>query len=263
MLSNIKINISDDENTPNYLSVYWSLSSGHVQKSKQNSRKPHPSDVLVDPINRPEEFSAVLINWLLKNEDRREARFRFSNSFNRGNVYDIDRLVGAANMFDILPCSAVPKPVELSDELIDAKDQCCTLFKALPDSPERSSILGALGRLGHSALKHKIHHRAKYIINADKEKFQHLHLVIDEAVNCRNHYVHGSKSKIDYSKNPELTWFYVDTLEFIFAISELIECGWDMQFWVAKGRALSHPFGFYLEQYPNKIRELKKVLTSL
>ena len=37
--------------------------------------------------------------------------------------------------------------------------------------------------------------------------FPGLDDVLKEAVNCRNHYVHGSPGKIDYARNPDITIF--------------------------------------------------------
>ena len=91
-------------------------------------------------------------------------------------------------MFDILPSSAVPRDLELSDELIHAKETCSKIFKALPKSPERDSVLTALGRIGKSALKNKILYRSRFLISPVGKFFPDIVTVIDEAVNCRNHY---------------------------------------------------------------------------
>src|SRR5690606_40268316 len=52
--------------------------------------------------------------------------------------------------------------------------------------------------------------------------FPELDLVVDQAVNCRNFYVHGSASAIDYSTNFDQVQFFTDTLEFVFGISDLL-----------------------------------------
>jgi hypothetical protein len=51
-----------------------------------------------------------------------DARLRFSNSFAEQQRYGIERLIGSANMFDILPSSAVPSAVPLTEELKAAKE---------------------------------------------------------------------------------------------------------------------------------------------
>ncbi|TIL83349.1 MAG: hypothetical protein E5Y89_01035 [Mesorhizobium sp.] len=111
--------------------------------------------------------------------------------------------MGSANMFDILPSAAAPAEVGLSEELKTARDQSRKLFRALPDGPERASILLELKRLGKSNLKNKVRHRAAPIVAAVGDKFPDLIWVLDQAVNCRNHYVHGAlgKVKVDYAAN--------------------------------------------------------------
>ena len=45
----------------------------------------------------------------------------FRAAFHHQEVYGIDRLIGAANMFDILPKSAIPRKVVLFKELASTK----------------------------------------------------------------------------------------------------------------------------------------------
>jgi hypothetical protein len=102
----------------------------------------------------------MLEHWLIRDQDWRAARGRFFKSSSKGRAYGHDRLIAAANVFDILPSSAVPPKTEISEELEAAKNRCRDIFKGLPDSPERSSVLGELGRVGKSRLKQKIRYRA-------------------------------------------------------------------------------------------------------
>jgi len=51
--------------------------------------------------------------------------------------------------------------------------------------------------------------------------------------------------------------FFSDTLEFVFATSDLIEAGWDMKVWIARGTTMSHPFGSYWASYSDRLRALK------
>ena len=73
-------------------------------------------DLLINPIQRQEEFSRIVVNWLDRYGTWEDARSRFFNGFFKQKSYDIDRLVGAANMFDILPDSALPPRTEVSAE---------------------------------------------------------------------------------------------------------------------------------------------------
>ncbi len=259
-LLSLNLRAVSDEQKPVFLQVHWSMPP--KRESSQEGEKPHPSDVLLDAVRQPEEFSDVLANWLDREHDWRDARLRFSNSFAEQNHYSIDRLIGSANMFDILPSSAVPSDVQLSDELKTAKETGCKTFRALSESPERDSVLGALGRIGKANLKQKIRHRARRIIEAIGERFPELSTVTDEAVNCRNYYVHGSEPRFDYSGNLGTVNFFTDTLEFVFAASDLIEAGWDVKSWSNVGTTMSHPFARFRVSYAPRLQELKGLLRS-
>lgn len=258
ILNDFKIRIGGDSVAVEPLRVNWS----HGPTRSQESEQPHPGDVLTNPITRSSEFSEVLTKWLTIDADRKDARNRFSTCFALGNRYTIDRLIGAANMFDILPVSASPKDVKLSTELLKATAQCKSIFGGLSQSPERDSILSVLGRLGKSSLKHKVRFRAQYIIDQASERFPDLIRVLDEAVNCRNHYVHGSKSKINFTNNFDLVIFFTTTLEFVFAASELIECGWDINAWCRNGTTMSHPFGAYCVNYKGYLERFNNALNT-
>lgn len=220
-------------------------------------KPPHPADLPIDPIQRPSEYSGVLTDWVKRAPMWADARARYSNSL-RKEVFDIDRLVGSANMFDILPSDAVPKDIELPSDLVAARDQSQQLFQKLPNSAERSSILSALGRLGKSTLKQKVRWRASSIIALVGDKFPDLNWVLDEAVNCRNHYVHGTPSKVDYAANfQDTTSFFTKSLEFVFGASDLIDAGWDIKAWASRSSTLSHPFFEFRHSYKDNLAALK------
>ncbi len=245
------------------LKVHWSHRPSRAEDSiHDNRRSPHPADLLLVPIHQPEEFARVMRAWLENDEERQDAREQFHTSFAHQQTYSVERLIGAANMFDILPASAVPKNVELSEELREAKRPGREIFKALPKSYERESVLRALGRVGQASLKHKTRHRARYVLDAIGERFPDLTFVLDAAIDCRNHYVHGGKSKIDYSRNFDVVLFFTDTLEFVFAASELIEAGWDIRSFVERGTTMSHPFGAYRVNYKEKLKAFKELVAK-
>ncbi len=244
------------------LKVHWSHRPSRDADSTDDRWFPHPADLLLDPIRRSEEFAGVMRAWLETDEERQDARQRFHTSFAHQRRYFVERLVGAANMFDILPTSASPKDVELSEGLLDAKRRCQEIFGTLPDSYERSSVLNALGRVGRPSLKHKTRHRARYVVDAIGERFPDLVSVLDEAVDCRNHYVHGSASRIDYSQNFDMVAFFTDTLEFVFAASELIEAGWNIRTFIEMPTTMSHPFGAYRVNYDSQLQALKALLAK-
>jgi ApeA N-terminal domain 1 len=146
------------DDVPTVLDVYWStLPVG----DGDTGQPPHPADLPIQAAHSPALFGTVLAAWLNRDDEWRNARSRFSTAFALQHHFTIDRLVGAANMFDILPASAVSYDVPLTQELAEAKAASRALFKALPQSLERDSILNALGRLGKASLKHKVRARAK------------------------------------------------------------------------------------------------------
>lgn len=243
---------------PKVLDVYWCMPPR--RDSDDESRKPHPADLPIQAAMKPDEFTSVLKHWLERYEGWRNARARFSTAFAYQNSYNVDRIVGAANMFDILPSSACPETVTLPADLVQARENARKAFQALPASPERDSVLGALGRIGMATLKRKVRSRAKLITDIVGDRFPELNLVVDQAIDCRNYYVHGLVAKIDYSKHFYQVQFFTDTLEFVFAASDLVESGWDITAWTKQGSTLSHPFGQYHVNYARQLSELKKLL---
>jgi hypothetical protein len=162
-------------------------------------------------------------------------------------------------MFDILPSTAVPADVEIGPELQGAKASAQLLFNKLPTSPERDSVLGALGRLGKASLKRKVRFRAKKLLDAMPEQFPSLLWVVDHAVDCRNYFVHGGKPQMNFSEHSDAIWFLTDTLEFIFGTSDLIEAGWDINEWNAR-TSISHPFGRYVRSYAMLLQRLQSAM---
>lgn len=245
---------------PNLLDVYWSMPPSRAGDDKD--QRPHPADLPIQAARTPDDFATVLTAWLARDQEWRNARARFSSAFALQHRFTIDRLVGAANMFDILPASAVPADVPLTPELEDAKKASRALFKSLSPSPERDSILNALGRLGKAALKHKVRSRNRLILERIPTLLPELDLVTDEAVDCRNYYVHGTKPKMDYSEEFDQVIFFTEALEFTFAASDLIECGWDIERWSKQSSSISHPFDRFRDNYEARLNDLKRALTA-
>ena len=259
-LLELNINVESDDEYPASLQVYWSMPP--ERGPSDEGRRPHPAEVLLDAVRQPAVFSRVLGSWLDRQQDWHDARLRFSESFAKQRYYSIDRLIGSANMFDILPNPAIQPAVQLSQELKRAKKDCHTIFKKLPQSLERNSVLNALGRVGKSVVKHKIRYRSQLLIDSVGELFPDLFTVTDEAVNCRNHYVHGSDPSFDYRGNFEAVVFFTDTLEFVFAASDLIEAGWDANAWSEVSTSGSHPFIHYRVNYAKNLQKLKGLIAQ-
>lgn len=253
------LRIAVGESTPaELLDVHW---SHHPRRSEEHSHSfggPQPADLPLDPIRRPAEFANSLSWWLATDGDRCVARSRCHSSFALQSYYTVDRLIGAANSFDLLPASAVPGRVGLSSELQNAKEQARALFLSLPVSDERSSMLGAIGRIGTATLKQKVRHRVSILKEVIGDKFPEIEWVCDRAVEWRNHFVHGSAVKIRYGSPTDNLGFLTDTLEFVFAASELVEAGWDASRFLETPTSMTHPFGAYRVNHIEGLRILKE-----
>jgi hypothetical protein len=152
------------------------------------------------------------------------------------------------------------KTVPLSPELQSARNEARTAFKALPKTAERDGLLNALGRIGKPALRHKIRARVKLISDCVDRQFPELALVTDQAVDCRNFYVHGTPGAFDFGSHPDQRIFFTDTLEFVFAASDLIDSGWRIADWTSQWTTGSHPFSQYRIGYTTRLAELKKLI---
>lgn len=240
------------------LQGYWSYGNERVTSDPTPTQY---GDVLLDPVTQGAEFKTVLSGWLNSAPSVGDARNRLANSL-YSDFYGIDRIVGSANMFDLLPCTHVPSKVEAGKTTRDAVEESRKLFKKLPDSFASQYVLSALGRVGIASLRDKICHRANIITKVDPKRFAELHLPCSQAVICRNHFVHGSAGAFDYKEEFNAFTFLIDTLEFVFAVSDLIELGWDYNSWHEKGSSLSHNFGSYVVNYEANIQKLKQLIKA-
>ncbi len=222
-------------------------------------RSPHPSETLIRIVDDPDEFAGVLTRWIDADATRLDARVRFSNGFGQQRSFPIDRLVGAANMFDILPDDAFPLAAPLTAAVVEAKAAAKRIFKALPVSPERESVLNALGRLGRSTLRSKVRHRANIVSQALREPLTDLDIVTDEAVRCRNFYVHGTPGSFSYAEHGGVFTFLTGVLEFIFAAADLVEAGWDIRKWRGHGGVFAHPFNRVLYEWDQQVALIRKL----
>jgi hypothetical protein len=196
---------------------------------REDSADLSPASVLVNPAKEPQLFSDFLSKWIRVQRDRKDARDRFFHILYYEHDYTRARLIHSANMFDVLRGEAAPPAIELDEQLQEARGKCREILKALPKSEQRDSVLNALGRLGHRTLKDKVRYRNSILKNAIPVVFDEIDAVTDVAVDYRNHYVHGTEPKKDFS--PDMIMFLIDTLEFVFLATDLIECGWDAHEW--------------------------------
>lgn len=212
------------DGNPQMLTIHPSYRWKASDKSEQY--KPHPGDVPLDPIQNRAEFDAVLADWIARHGGWRVARRRYLECMRKTNRYGPERLVAAANMFDILPAYAVPLASGLPDDFAATRDACAEMFRKHPPGIERNSALSALGRLGKPSLPKKLAHRVSIVESKLGWRFPDLQFVAEVAVKCRNFFVHGSSDEIDYEMVETLVPFLTDALEFVFASSDFIESGW-------------------------------------
>ena len=234
-------------------SYKWKCSGGE-------EHRPHPADVPLDPIRRKEEFNKVIVDWIARNRDWRLARGRYLGCLQKSNKYTTDRLVGAANMFDILPMTAFPANPPLEENLAKTRDACLEMFQNLPVGLDRDSALSALARLGQPSLPKKVAHRVAIVERKFGVILPELQFVTKTAIQCRNFYVHGSRGRIDFEKIEPLMHFLTDALEFVFAASDLLEAGWDPAQWIAEPKGWGHSFARFRAEYNLALRELQRAI---
>ena len=209
--------------------------------------------ILINPVQEAREFSRVLEDWVARDDKWGTARARLRRVWS-GRSYGVDRLVAAANVFDLLPGDTYGSKPSLSEDLDTAKQRARELFRALPESQERNYVLGCLGRVGDWTLKRKIRHRAESLVNTIGALVPSIDDVVREAVALRNDYVHGPSG--GYEQRSKQLVFFTDSLEFIFLASDLVDAGWDIEKWCKKPMSAGHPFGDYLASYQANVAML-------
>lgn len=248
------------DDIPQFLTVHPSFRWKAGNKSKHH--EPHPADVPLDPIRYRAEFDAVLSDWIGRHSDWRVARSRYLTCMRKANKYGTERLVAAANMFDILPAAAVTLAAELPDNLIATRNSCAAMFREHPPGIDRDGALAALGRLGKPSLPKKVAHRVSIVESTLGGVFPDLQFVVSVAVQCRNFFVHGSSGDIDYQKVEPFVPFLTDALEFVFAASDFIDSGWDAQRWNSGAHSWGHSFARFRSQYDMALIGLRRAITA-
>ncbi len=258
-LITLSVDVSSNPEEPDNLEVNW-IHYPTVIRDYEKEFGPQSYDVLLDPIERSSEFSTVLSAWISRQNSWIKSRNGFLDCFG-DRSYTTIRLVQNANMFDHIPDAGAPNNIELPDEISLAKEKTRKIFKSLPESDERHSILIALKKLGKLSMKNRAKHRVR-LIQQKLPKLETLEFVTSQAIDCRNYFVHGSSKKFDYEKNWHTVFFLTDCLEFVHGASDLIECGWNFKRWHQRASALSHPFGNFLHSYDARFKNLKKLVNA-
>jgi len=237
------------------LQVHWSGAPRGFNSRSNNSFHDAP----VHPVRDKESFSTVMQNWLARENSWFLPRRRYVECVEDENHYSANRLVAAANMFDILPSEALPTTVQLPAGFSEALDKAKALFDEFPRTDLCNSVRGNLSRAKKPALKAKIYHRSAIVCSL--MSFPQLNEVIRIAVDFRNFFVHGSDT-FDYGKYEIHLPFLTEALEFTFAASDFIDAGWDAGKWYELKIWGSHKFTSFRRQYPENIAFFTKALAS-
>lgn len=244
------------------LELNWSLTPNIHEGKDESINKPEPRDIPLDAINRPEEFTKVLKHWISREASWKLARVRYDSCLEKGNSYDPDRLIAAANMFDILPDQDVPCELQLTIELAEAQSKCLEIFRSQVKGNERDSIIGHLSRMAKPSLPKKVSYRANIVLSRFGGRLPDLNLVVLTAVKFRNFYVHGGTSGLNIKAIQSLSTFLTDSLEFVFAASDLIEAGWDAGRWSNGYLSHGHSFSRFMSDYAERLNELRVALNK-
>jgi len=248
-----------DDGRRDPLQVHWSYAP-KAGKSSDSERRPHPGDVPLDPVRRRDEFTSVINSWIEHDRGRRTARTRYLSCLQKGNSYGVDRLVAAANMFDVLPPEATPAPAALPDNLSEARLTILGMLKKLPQSQDRDSAISAIARMGKPSLPKKVAHRTQIVAERVGSAFPDLAYVLRTAISCRNHFVHGGSDTFDFEAAEPFVPFLTDALEFVFAASDLIEAGWDAFRWNQDPHGAGHSFARFRWGYKEMVSQLKQAM---
>jgi len=243
------------------LRVYQSYAL-KAEKSSDSQRTPSPGDVPLDPVRRRDEFNTVIKYWIEHDRERRTARVRYLSCLQKGNSYSVDRLIAAANMFDVLPTEVTPVSGELSDDLSEARASILSTLKKLPQSQDRDSAISAIARIGRPSLPKKVAYRAKIVTDQIGTAFPDLAYVLKTAISCRNYFVHGGSDTFDVEAVEPFVPFLTDALEFVFSASEFIEAGWDAARWNREAHGTGHNFARFRWGYKEIVPQLKQALKN-
>ena len=255
-VSSISVHTGFDDPSHSFELYAVGYAGRHSTKEESESGNILRTTVLIHPVDDSTEFANVLRAWLDRDAEWRTARIRLAHDWGK-RFYSYNRIVAAANVFDLLPNSVYGDKPSLTTELSAAIDDSRKIFRSLPQSEERDDILGYLGRVGSWRLKRKISFRANIICDLIGKLLPEFGTVIDEAVNLRNHYVHGTPSRIRSDQRLQLLHFLTNSLEFTFFASDFIDAGWNIADWCGRGRPIRHPFHNFLVHYKEDLKVLK------
>lgn len=244
----------------------------HVVELHDNTRIRHeitrdvrgriPFDDLIRPVQQRGDFVSVLTQWMSRDASWSDARWRVLTGWRPPIRYGPDRLIRAANAFDLVPTAGVDERRELPSAIAIVVQETRAKFRALDPSWERTQVLNALGRLKHLSLKNKVARRAEIVNGLIGGNLTDLVTVSNRAIDLRNVYVHGPSGRPSDEVLEQFVPFLTNTLEFIFVVSDLVECGWSFRDWYFGRRLRGHPFGLYIRDYAYWQRQLEAAVST-
>jgi hypothetical protein len=223
-----------------------------------------PTDALVNGGMQSEEFERMLKAWLDTHDGRSAARRRFVDGFRTGRSYEADRLVGAANAFDLLPASdfgktiTIPGDVETLVSGLEAEvEKAAKTSTAVAEYKDR--LRDTLGRVRSFNLRSKVLARYAELPPELKKRLPEMEELIAQSIRARNFFVHGTGAKMSAEAIYRHAPFFTDTLEFVFAASELQKCGWDIARWLKESFSTSR-LKWYMYDYARHLALVKGAL---
>lgn len=200
-----------------------------------------------------DDFNKILKNWFDKTE-RKDVRYNFYNTYFK-NIYSPNRLIIAANMFDVFPSDNKKKELSLEERelLSELKIKIKTDF--IDHQEIKDKLLNSIGILSRCSLKDRIMERLEIIKPYPWVNFENLAFIVDKAIQCRNYFVHGTKvNKLEQEKIIGHLSLFITTFEYIYAVSELVECGLEMNFDIS----VSHPIIAFKDNIEFDLLDLRK-----
>lgn len=232
---------------PEKATLHWSYAPVSSKHAVSNSR-----DIPITPQVDRDEFYSVFYRWMQRHDSWLPARLRIINWQKNGRQYDENRLVAAANAFDILPDATFPEVGELSAATLEARRQCKIIIRSLEPGPEKEQASNTLSFWGGRSLKIKVLSRSRIVHDSFGDYFAELDSILTIAISARNYFVHGT-NKFGYEHYDHLISLLTDALEFVFVASDLIECGWDAKRWAATRPGFSHPLAAFYRSYHSQV----------
>jgi hypothetical protein len=231
-ISNIKLHLQKEPSEDHAIPLELYICNADQFKPWFKNKKPDFGDLLLQPGIDISSFQKVVCCWLKDYNNISKSYFHLINNTIKTKIYSPERLITSATMFDILNAPYIDTtPEEVEADLEDLINEFRNNVKALKESPKRESVLNqvSLKRLQAPTLKSKVKQRLEVITKTNALPIKtDLRIVVDEAINLRNYYVHGSYSgKITLEECSNHAIFLTNTLEFIFIVSHFIECGWN------------------------------------